>query len=114
MNTDYCHKYPNILTLVDLVLTLPASSNEAARGFCLMKLIMMQQRSKRMLESLTDLMVIQMNSPDIQKFDPQKAIQLWNISSQKNRRLQAEQREANDERSDCSSDSDYESSCGSD
>ncbi|XP_061472250.1 zinc finger protein 862-like [Rhineura floridana] len=116
VNTDYSHKYPNILALVDLVLTLPASSDEAARGFCQMKLTMMRLRSKLMFESMTDLMVIQMNSPDIKKFDPQKAIQLWNISWQRNRRLQAGQQEASHEKLDCSSDSEWEreSSFGSD
>lgn len=89
VNTDYFHKYPNVLTLIDLVLTLPASSDEAARGFCQMKAAMMQKHSKLMFESITDFMVIQMNSPDISRFDPEKAIQLWNISCQRNRKLQA-------------------------
>ncbi|XP_028604348.2 sperm flagellar protein 2 isoform X1 [Podarcis muralis] len=108
VNTDYFHKYPNILTLVDLVLTLPASSDKAARGFCQMKLTMMRLRSKLVFESMTDRMVILMNSPDIKKFDPRKAIQLWNISSQRNRRLQAEQGVVNPETPDCSSDSEWE------
>nr|XP_008114323.1 PREDICTED: E3 SUMO-protein ligase KIAA1586 [Anolis carolinensis] len=112
VNAEYFHKYPNILTLIDLVLTLPASSNEAARGFCQMKLTMMQKHSKQIFESMTDLMVIQMNSPDINNFDPQKAIQLWNIYCQRNRKLQA----AQPERVDYSSDSEWEteSSLGSD
>ncbi|XP_053148082.1 zinc finger protein 862-like [Hemicordylus capensis] len=116
VNTDYFHKYPNILTLVDLVLTLPASSEEAARGFGQMKLTMMHLRSKLMLESVTDLMVIQMNSPDINQFDPKKAIQLWNISLQRKRRLQVGQWAVHREKSGCSSDSEWEreSSFGSD
>uniref|UniRef100_A0A6J0TWD9 HAT C-terminal dimerisation domain-containing protein n=1 Tax=Pogona vitticeps TaxID=103695 RepID=A0A6J0TWD9_9SAUR len=112
VNTDYFHKYPNILTLVDLILTLPAGSDEAARGFCQMKATMMQRQSKLMLENMTDLIVIQMNSPDISRFDPEKAIQLWNISCQRNRKLQASQ-----EKSDSSSDTESlerESSFGSD
>nr|XP_056704207.1 zinc finger protein 862-like [Euleptes europaea] len=114
VNSDYSHKYPNILALVDLVLALPASSDEAARGFCQMKLTMMQRRPKLMLESMTDLMIIQMNSPDINNFDPQKAVQLWNISWQRNRKMEGSQWMATRERSDCSSDSDWESLFGSD
>lgn len=114
VNSDYSHKYPNILALVDLLLTLPASSDEAARGFSQMKLTMMQRRPKLMLESVTDLMIIQMNSPDIKNFDPQKAIQLWNVSWQKYRKGEGGQWMVARERSDCSSDSDRESIFGSD
>uniref|UniRef100_A0A670YFN1 Sperm flagellar 2 n=1 Tax=Pseudonaja textilis TaxID=8673 RepID=A0A670YFN1_PSETE len=81
VNRDFFHKYPNVLALIDLLLTLPASSSEAARGFGQMKLTMMRLRSKLMFESMTDLMVIQLNSPEINKFNPQKAVQLWNYRS---------------------------------
>lgn len=85
VNSDYSKKYPNILTLVDLILTLPASSAETERGFSQMKLTMMHLHSKLMSESVTDLMIIQMNSPDIKKFDPKKAIRLWNATWKRNR-----------------------------
>lgn len=113
VNSDYSKKYPNILTLVDLILTLPASSTETERGFSQMKLTMMHLQSKLMSESVTDLMIIQMNSPDIKKFDPQKAIHLWNATWHRNRRLQEGDKVIN-ERPDYSSDFDLESLCGSD
>ncbi|XP_019351596.1 sperm flagellar protein 2 isoform X1 [Alligator mississippiensis] len=113
VNLEYSHKYPNILTLIDLILTLPASSAEAERGFSQMKRTTMQQHSKLMSDSVTDLMVIQMNSPDIRKFDPEKAIHLWNTTCQRNRRLQPSHMITN-EISDCSSDSDLDSHYGSD
>ncbi|XP_060047846.1 sperm flagellar protein 2 [Erinaceus europaeus] len=46
VNSVYLHKYPNILTLVDLVLTLPASSAEAERGFSQMKCTKSQMHDK--------------------------------------------------------------------
>uniref|UniRef100_A0A667FVX1 Sperm flagellar 2 n=2 Tax=Lynx canadensis TaxID=61383 RepID=A0A667FVX1_LYNCA len=78
VNSVYLHKYPNILTLVDLVLTLPASSAEAERGFSQMKRAKSQMRATIKAESMTDLLIIQLNSPDINNFDPRKAIHLWN------------------------------------
>ncbi|XP_036602308.1 sperm flagellar protein 2 [Trichosurus vulpecula] len=83
VNSIYSIKYPNILTLVDLVLTLPASSAEAERGFSQMKLTKSQMHFKIKPESMTDLLIIQLNSPDINKFDPKKAIHLWNTSWQR-------------------------------
>lgn len=77
-----------------------------------MKLTMMHLHSKLSSESVTDLMVIQMNSPDIKKFDPQKAIHLWNVTWQRNRRLQGGDMMTN-ERPDYSSEFDLESRCGS-
>ncbi|KAK2492976.1 hypothetical protein MC885_017740, partial [Smutsia gigantea] len=78
VNSVYLHKYPNILTLVDLVLTLPASSAEAERGFSQMKRTKSQMHAKIKAESMTDVLIIQLNSPDINNFDPRRAIHLWN------------------------------------
>uniref|UniRef100_A0A8C6DYS5 Sperm flagellar 2 n=2 Tax=Moschus TaxID=68410 RepID=A0A8C6DYS5_MOSMO len=78
VNSVYLHKYPNILTLIDLVLSLPASSAEAGRGFSQMKRTRSQMHAKVKADSMTDLLIIQLNSPDINNFDPRKAIHLWN------------------------------------
>nr|XP_020851340.1 sperm flagellar protein 2 isoform X1 [Phascolarctos cinereus] len=108
VNSIYSIKYPNILTLVDLVLTLPASSAEAERGFSQMKLTKSQMHFKIKPESMTDLLIIQLNSPDINKFDPKKAIHLWNTSWQRSTPPPTDHMIT---KSDCSSSSDslYES-----
>lgn len=78
VNSIYSHKYPNILMLVDLVLALPACSAEAERGFSQMKRTRSHLNAKVEAERMTDILVIQLNSPDINNFDPKKAIHLWN------------------------------------
>ncbi|KAM8793599.1 sperm flagellar protein 2-like [Eudromia elegans] len=112
VNSDYSMKYPNILRLIDLILTLPANSAETERGFSQMKLTMTHLHSKFMCESVTDLMIIQMNSPDIKRFDPKKAIHLWNTTWQRKRRLQADDMMMINGKSDCSSEFDLESHYG--
>ncbi|XP_054209510.1 sperm flagellar protein 2 isoform X7 [Homo sapiens] len=52
VNSIYLHKYPNILTLVDLVLTLPASSAEAEHGFSQMKWTKSHMHAKIKAESI--------------------------------------------------------------
>ncbi|XP_076973076.1 sperm flagellar protein 2 isoform X4 [Tamandua tetradactyla] len=52
VNSVYLHKFPNILTLVDLVLSLPASSAEAERGFSQMKRTKSRMHVKIKAESL--------------------------------------------------------------
>ncbi|XP_052599103.1 sperm flagellar protein 2 isoform X4 [Peromyscus californicus insignis] len=82
VNSIYSHKYPNILTLVDLVLALPASSAEPERGCSQMKRSHSCMDEKIKAESLTDILIIQLNSPDISSFDPRKAIHLWTTRTQ--------------------------------
>lgn len=75
---------------------------------------MMHLHSKLMSESVTmGLMTIQMNSPDIKKFDPQQAIHLWNTTWQKNSTLKADDMMIN-KRSVCFSEFDLENQGGSD
>ncbi|XP_021117165.1 sperm flagellar protein 2 isoform X2 [Heterocephalus glaber] len=78
VNSIYSHKYPNILTLVDLVLALPACSAEAERGFSQIKRTWSHLHAKVKADRMTDILIIQLNSPDINNFDPKKAIHLWN------------------------------------
>ncbi|XP_033615101.1 sperm flagellar protein 2 isoform X3 [Fukomys damarensis] len=78
VNSIYSHKYPNILTLVDLVLALPACSAEAERGFSQVTRTRSHLPAEVKADRMTDILIIQLNSPDISNFDPKKAIHLWN------------------------------------
>ena len=74
-------EFINILQVMDLILTLPASSAEAERGFSHMKLIKSNIRSRLTTDSLRDLLRIKLESSDIKAFDPKEAVELWQSSS---------------------------------
>ena len=55
INLRYKMNHQNILKLMDLILTLPATSSEVERGFSQMKLIKTNIRSKLSTENLNNL-----------------------------------------------------------
>ena len=65
--------FPNILSLIDLLNTIPASSADAERGFNRHKTTKSDWRSK-----LVDQLYIMLESPKILEYDPLPAITLWN------------------------------------
>ena len=78
---------PNILDLIDLILTIPAISTECERGFSDMKRIKSIQRNCLDENSLSNLLMIKPQGPTIEKFNPDPAIQLWLNKGQKSRRI---------------------------
>ncbi|KAL5496177.1 hypothetical protein EMCRGX_G012415 [Ephydatia muelleri] len=68
---------PNVLQLVDLLLSLPASSADCERGFSLTKVIKSDWRSRLRDTMVTDLMTVQLHSPEIGDFDPASSILTW-------------------------------------
>ena len=66
------HGCPAFLSLIDLVLSLPAMSSEAERVFSCLKMVKTSQRS-----SLTDQLMVILECPEIKDFQPQDAIDLW-------------------------------------
>lgn len=87
VNRLYGEKCKNILSLIDLILTLPVSTAECERGFSWLKRTKTDWRSSLNSRSLNDLMTISMVSPSISEFDPQAAIELWANSSRRARRV---------------------------
>ncbi len=74
------------LSLVDLILTVPASTADCERGFNQMKLVKSDWRSRLTSRSLCDLLTVQLSSPSIENYDPTPAIQLWHQASIRPRR----------------------------
>ena len=79
--------FKNILVLMDLVATLPASSTIAEEGFSIMKQTKNDWRSRLLSDKMTEIMRVKIPSPSINEFDPLSAIHLWNSSSTRGRRV---------------------------
>ena len=77
INAAHQEECGNILGLVDAILTLPASSADAERGFSQLKMTKSSIRSVLKADRLTDLLTIQLRSPDIAALEPKQAIELW-------------------------------------
>ncbi|XP_056008137.1 uncharacterized protein LOC130051023 [Ostrea edulis] len=77
----------DILTVMDLLRTLPATSVVNEASFNQMKMTKTNRRQRLSNKHLDDCMVIQLESTDILNFDPTEAINKWMTSSKQPRRL---------------------------
>ena len=77
LNQSHGNSCRNVLGLVDLILSLPATSVEAERGFSQMKLVKSDWRNSLTDAHLSDLLLVKLESPDIESFDPTPAFSLW-------------------------------------
>ena len=62
LNAIFHSKTPNVLALIDFILTLPGSSTEAERGFSLMKVIKTDWRSCLSDIALSHLMMVKLEA----------------------------------------------------
>ncbi|KAL7385187.1 hypothetical protein ABVT39_017250 [Epinephelus coioides] len=81
VNRSHQHSCPDLLALVDLVLSFPASMAECERGFNTMKQVKTNWRSSLLSDTLSDLLMVQLSSPEIKEYDPTKAVMLWHQDS---------------------------------
>ena len=89
INRRFGASCPAVLHLVDLVLSLPATSAEAECAFSQLKLIKSDRRNRMNTQSLSDqLIVVQLvlESPEIAHFNPTPAIHLWNTGGSRSKR----------------------------
>ena len=71
---------PNFLDLIDLLLTIPATSAEAERGFSTLKLVKSKNRNRLNEQNLNTLLQVVLLSPPEKTFHPQPAIDHWDVS----------------------------------
>ena len=70
-------KWSNILTLVQLLLSLPASNGKLERIFSSMKVIKGDRRCSLNNDTLDDLLVLNSDKVPLTQFNPDKSIDLW-------------------------------------
>ena len=83
---SYSEDYPHICAIFRLILTLPTSSASAERGFSQMTLVKTDWRSRLQSATLSDLLLIKIESADIETFNPEPAFCLWNASGERSKR----------------------------
>ena len=86
INKKYRENHQNILAVINLVQTLPASSAKVERGFSQLKILKSDIHSTSLEEHLNDLLAVELLSADIQNFDLMPATEVWNMSSVRTRR----------------------------
>ena len=86
VNLSFGTQCPIVLGLIDLILTLPASSADAEMGFSHMKFVKSDWRSRLSDTHLSDLMTVLMETLDVDQFDPSSAVKHWNHAGPRARR----------------------------
>lgn len=63
--------------LIHCMQTIPCSTAECERGFSLMNIVYTDQRSRMLLSSVSNLMMISINGPPVSLFEPSKYVSTW-------------------------------------
>ncbi|XP_052213171.1 uncharacterized protein LOC127832060 isoform X2 [Dreissena polymorpha] len=86
VNDVMAQKFPNILPVIDLILSISPSSAEAERGFSQLKLLKTRLGTRMTQPVLNNLLCINLEAPDVEHFDPTDAVHNWNTSGVRMRR----------------------------
>lgn len=86
VNRSHQHSCPDLLALVNLLLSFPASTAECERGFNTMKQVKTDCWSNLKSDTLSDLLMVQLSSPEIREYDLIKAVMLWHQDSVRSKR----------------------------
>lgn len=72
--------FPNIVKVIDLILTLPSTSVKCETAFSQLKLLKTCRRSSLTSDVLNNLMAVKLLAPPIQEFNPADSIETWLVS----------------------------------
>ncbi|XP_053385073.1 uncharacterized protein LOC128550296 [Mercenaria mercenaria] len=75
-----------IMLVIHLLLSLPPTSVSCETSFSQMKLVKTNRRTRLQAKTLNDLMVVKLQSPGIDKFNPDEGIDKWLTTSAKPRK----------------------------
>ena len=73
--------FRNINIIIDLLQTMPPTSVSCETTFSQMKLIKTSRRTRLRTSTLNSLLLVKLESPAVDKFDPEAAIDKWMVSS---------------------------------
>lgn len=70
-------KWPNMLRLCELLFSLPFSNGQIERMFSVLKVTKTDRRTNLQTETLSDLLEISMEGPNLSDFSADRAVELW-------------------------------------
>ena len=76
-NSPNACKWKNILTLVELIFSLPLSNGQLERCFSRLKIVKTNRRSCLGEDRLENLIRIQLAGPPLHRWDASRAVELW-------------------------------------
>lgn len=76
-----------ILDLVQILAVIPTNSASCERGFSCLTRVKSKTRNKNMTTSLNSLMQIEINGGELQKFNPDEALNVWLGSGERSRHV---------------------------
>lgn len=77
---------PDIMNLMDLIQVIPVATADCERGFNVMKRVKSDWRSRLNADTLSDLLLVQLTSPNIPDYDPGPAVEMWHSDCVRGRR----------------------------
>ena len=85
-------KWPNIMLVIELLLSLPFSTAKVERCFSTLKIIKNERRTNLSCSTLNDLLEVNTEGPSLTNFSADAAVDLWWIDCSSGRRVNQKRR----------------------